>query len=790
MARRSAAKATADKINEAVKSVKESTDKTPIENVNPEWSKTLSTGSTLLDLAISSGRKRGGGVPGSILMEVYGPSGAGKCIVGDSYVYAKGEMQPIDRLSMGKDGYTECEIKTISDKGPEKTTHFYEETVAKTHYVKNDLGMTIEGTANHPLLVFDGKVRFVKMSKIKKNSLVCIPTELDYFPEKDFRIKFSDVLRTNTCHTIRPPKRMTPQLGRMLGYLVANGHIAGTEISMYTTNKGIEGDFRNICTSLGVKCGPYNDYANSLHCKGRAFKRFVAYLLGGECTKSRKKYVPLAVLQSTKEVQRGFLQGLIDCDSYLGEGTVLEYYTASATLATQVQLMLQNFGIITKKVSKYLKEYDHTYWGVHSSSMDYHNLFDTILRNSLKYTENKEYVCTQNYTGYPIREWLLGERSKIKNTLGVSKAGRYKKNGKNIVFSLFSSLSQINSKDMNRKVPIKDIKGIIQASVDYDFEIVRKLVHKLTELTKFRLSKVVKVEQRRAVTRVYDFTMATSHRFVSNGFISHNTSILSELCGSAQHNKGEVMFLDPEARLDEEYSRIYGMSLNKEFYHRPDTVTEMFKYLTEWHPQDTNINVLAADSLAALSTELEMESSDKMGMRRAKELSEGLRKTARLIGERNQIIACSNQLRQGQYGTTTPGGMSVGYYASLRIEMKNAGKIEQTKKTSGGASVTRVTGIQSLCKVTKSSIDRPYREAPVYIMFDLGIDDVRGNLQWLKDMSKATKYLCVDKEYARMNDAIAYIEGNNMESELRNNVIDMWEEIEAKFSNTRKKVRR
>src|SRR5574343_1146298 len=41
----------------------------------------ISTGSTLLDLAISGGRVRGGGIPGGILVEIFGPSGAGKTVL-------------------------------------------------------------------------------------------------------------------------------------------------------------------------------------------------------------------------------------------------------------------------------------------------------------------------------------------------------------------------------------------------------------------------------------------------------------------------------------------------------------------------------------------------------------------------------------------------------------------------------------------------------------------------------------------------------------------------------------
>jgi len=42
---------------------------------------TVSTGSTLLDLAISGGRVRGGGLPAGILVEIFGPSGSGKTVL-------------------------------------------------------------------------------------------------------------------------------------------------------------------------------------------------------------------------------------------------------------------------------------------------------------------------------------------------------------------------------------------------------------------------------------------------------------------------------------------------------------------------------------------------------------------------------------------------------------------------------------------------------------------------------------------------------------------------------------
>jgi RecA/RadA recombinase len=281
---------------------------------------------------------------------------------------------------------------------------------------------------------------------------------------------------------------------------------------------------------------------------------------------------------------------------------------------------------------------------------------------------------------------------------------------------------------------------------------------------------------------------------------SGKTSILSELCGSSQASGGDIMFMDPEARLDEEYAKTYGVSIPKESYEQPDTVTEMFKHFTDWKPKSVDaINVFAADSLAALSTELEMEKGDKMGMRRAKEFSTEFRKNCRRINENGWIMACSNQVRQGDYGDVTPGGKAAEFYASLRVSVNQVGKLFKERamshKNDAGKKVTgkkikRAFGIESKCIITKSSIDKPYREVPIYIVFDYGIDDIRGNLQWLKDTLGLTTYRAVNKNYQRMDQAIDWIEKNDLEDSLREEVIDLWNEVEATFKHTRKRKKR
>ena len=96
--------------------------------------------------------------------------------------------------------------------------------------------------------------------------------------------------------------------------------------------------------------------------------------------------------------------------------------------------------------------------------------------------------------------------------------------------------------------------------------------------------------------------------------------------------------------------------------------------------------------------------------------------------------------------------------------------------------VTKVIGVNTIAKVIKNSKDDPLREAYIPIIFGYGIDDIRANLQWFKDHTGDTLYQCGDgKSYQRLDFAITYVEENNLEDKLKNNVIDLWEEIEEKF---------
>jgi len=276
---------------------------------------------------------------------------------------------------------------------------------------------------------------------------------------------------------------------------------------------------------------------------------------------------------------------------------------------------------------------------------------------------------------------------------------------------------------------------------------------------------------------------------------SGKTVLLCQIAGNLQKISGKIMFHDPEARLNKNFARMFGLDSTEIEYTVPDTIPEVFKSVRTWDVDDNECNGIFADSLAALSTDMEMDEAkggDKMGMRRAKEFSEELRKTCRIITQRNFLMVCSNQVRQnldaGPYGQkyVSPGGEGIGFYSSLRLRCMAPEKLTETKKIYGKEH-KRVLGVKTNIEVFKSSIWKPFRQALVYIIYDYGVDDIRGNLVYLKTNSSDAVYKLNGVKIGKsLEHAIHVVERDGLEQELKEAVIVKWNEIEEQFNHTRK----
>lgn len=279
---------------------------------------------------------------------------------------------------------------------------------------------------------------------------------------------------------------------------------------------------------------------------------------------------------------------------------------------------------------------------------------------------------------------------------------------------------------------------------------------------------------------------------------SGKTVLILEIGGYIQRAGGEYKIQDPEARLDQGFAKQFGFNIDPDLVDEPDTVTDVFKTYREWNPPNNGkVHAFFIDSLAALSTNMEMEKEegDKMGGRRGKEFSEGFRKTCRLTKKRNNLVIASNQIRDnfapvGEKFSTT-GGHAAGFYASLRLRLFKPEKVRTKEKQIGSKKVRKVIGTKVKVEVYKNSCDVAYRTADIYIMNGYGIDDIRANLQYIKDYTRNNTYKVGDINLDKSLDvAIQKVEKQGLEKKLRKEVVKLWNEIEDKFKIERKeKVR-
>ena len=281
------------------------------------------------------------------------------------------------------------------------------------------------------------------------------------------------------------------------------------------------------------------------------------------------------------------------------------------------------------------------------------------------------------------------------------------------------------------------------------------------------------------------------------------TVLLCEIAGNVQRNGGQVMFKDPEHRLNKQFASRFGVNPNEMDYSTPDTVPEVFAPVRNWKPENLDIvNGIFADSLAALSTELELkkEEGDKMGMRRAKEFSQECRKVCRSLAKNNFLMVCSNQMRAtgNSFGPSedATGGNAIGYYSSLRIKLEMKERLTREVEFDTGRKDKKDNPILNKTKknygtavtafIVKSSVAMAYGTTLIYILPQYGIDDVRANLTWYKQETKDTKYFAGGRG---LEEAIQIIERESKQSELREAVIDLWEKIfELSASKERERV--
>lgn len=428
-------------------------------------------------------------------------AGSGKCVTGDTLVTSTTGLRTIESWSAGQtDSLVSVDVENKAKISVENAT-WLDMGVSEVIELTTNSGIKLKATPEHPLLVWDGAFSWKRVDSLTPGDTVLVlPGHAAEYG-------------TETCD---------PEYAYLLGLLMGDGWVdtANARIGWSRSGEMLPPHFYSLSEkfwSYTPKANPKigtNSVTHWIHSRDivtRLEKEGMAQ------SGARAKQTPAWLMQASKEERIRYLQGLFDTDATAGDRSI-EYSTASEVLARQVHQLLIGLGIVGQLKPKSVEGYDHVYWRILISG-DAARAFNAIV--GFRYEFSKAEIADKlndkdsnpNVGVYPHVSALLKE---VKEDW--KKQERWKGVGQSVLMDerWVSVKDYLNGKRRPSKAKLLNLaNGCLSDAA--------MTLRSLANFYPDEVVSVVNVGQK----RVYDFTVPSTHSFIANSIVSHNTRVMA-----------------------------------------------------------------------------------------------------------------------------------------------------------------------------------------------------------------------------------------------------------------------
>lgn len=474
------------------------------------------------------------GVTGrKIVVDGYGGyarvGGGAFCLAGDSLVNTEKGLVRIDSCQeVAKRGLL---VKT--DIHPISAGALYDNGLKPTELIITKDGYHLEATLNHNVRVIDDKGDYVwkDIGSLKENDWVSIQTKNRLFGNDEIS-EFNFTYKQGTAGGRKKkyifPTTLTEEYAYLLGLLVGDGDCTD------------EGCIRICVCDDEMKIIVQNLFERLVRDKGKIYGHW-AYLgdvelraflkhLGLENARSFEKIVPRSIFLTSEKNCAAFLRGLFDTDGSIRldgrnkNSKRIYFTTTSKKLAEQVQLLLLNFGVISKIYAITPSEKKGVIDGRKINS--HHVIYHLTLKGS------KSVDLFIHKIGFSLsrKKRVLVKPVPDKRDLRIIP------NQKERIQRLFKKLPLEEQRNEGDKIGrfLRSSKG--KATKELTYEKLKKFIYLYDDLLKGDKDYIVLKElyymdhyysrlERKipSFAHTYDLNIPFSHTFTANGIVCHNS---------------------------------------------------------------------------------------------------------------------------------------------------------------------------------------------------------------------------------------------------------------------------